>query len=149
MHVYFLQTVPGVGQRHTIGQVRPGYARNFLFPKKLATAVTPARLQMAERERAGHARAEAEQRKKDEGLLRKLQGASVTLRERANGDRLFGSVTSEKIQRALAEQLQAPTPAAAIKLAAPLRVTGSHVVPIRFPAGETSVTVTIEPHDQT
>ncbi len=148
MQVYFLQTVPGVGQRHTIGQVRPGYARNFLFPKKLATPVTPAVLQVTERERITLARAEAEHRRKDDALLVKLRGASLTLHERANGDHLFGSVTSEKIQQALREQLKADIPVKAITLTAPIRVAGSHLVPLRFASGEAVITVKIEPHDK-
>lgn len=148
MQVYFLQTVPGVGQEHTIGNVRPGYARNFLFPKKMATAVTPALLQTVERERATHARTEAEQQKNDEALLAKLRGASITLKERANGDRLFGSVTKEKVQAALEHQLRVRVPAEAIALVAPIRTIGSHTVPIAFPSGQESVTVTIQPHDK-
>jgi large subunit ribosomal protein L9 len=86
-------------------KVTPGYARNFLLPKRLAVAATESNKKIVEQERQGHLRKEAKL-VSDAGELAKLMGnVSVTIKQKAGeNDQLFGSVTSKDIAEALEKQ---------------------------------------------
>ena len=62
MKVVLVKEVEKLGKEGDVVEVKPGYARNYLFPKKLAVEATPANLKMAEKKR--------EQRIKKERLRR-------------------------------------------------------------------------------
>jgi len=86
-------------------KVAPGYARNFLLPKKLALAATESNKKIVEQERQAHLRKEAKL-VSDAGELAKLMAnVSVTISQKAGeNDQLFGSVTSKDIAEALEKQ---------------------------------------------
>ena len=90
------------GEKGEVKEVSEGYARNFLFPRKLAVVASTGNLNtLKERERR------EEERKKEElscsrQLAEKLEEAEITLRTKAGeGGRLFGSITSKQISRYL------------------------------------------------
>ena len=105
MKVILLQDIKGSGKRDDIINVSDGYARNFLFPKKLAVEATPGAAKEIERKRAAEAAREAERKAAAEEKARQLKGKVVTVTAKAgkDGGRLFGSVTSAEV----AEQLKA------------------------------------------
>ena len=65
MKVVLLKDVRNMGKRDDILTVSDGYARNFLFPQKLAMEATPGTLKEIERKRAAQDAREAEQRAED------------------------------------------------------------------------------------
>lgn len=98
MKVVLLQDVKGHGKKGELCNVSDGYARNFLFPKKLAVEADNAALnELKNREKA------KEHHLKEEiaaanALAEKLNGKTVTITAKAgSGGRLFGSVTSKEI----------------------------------------------------
>ncbi len=103
VEVILREDVPNLGAIGQVVRVRPGYARNYLFPRGLA--VEASRKNMAELEhqkRVIAVKAERD-RKTAEGVAAKLEGVSVTVRARAGDDgRLFGSVTNIDVERLLA-----------------------------------------------
>ena len=105
MKVILEQDVKGQGKRGQLVNVSDGYARNFLFPKKLAVPATPDNMnKMIMQDKAKKAQQAAE---KAEALAiaEKLKGIQVQLRAKAGaGGRLFGSVTTKEISDALQEQ---------------------------------------------
>ena len=103
VEVILREDVPNLGAIGQIVRVRPGYARNYLFPRGLA--VEASRKNMAELEH--HKRVIAvkadRDRKAAEGVAAKLEGLTVTVRARAGEEgRLFGSVTNIDVERLLA-----------------------------------------------
>ena len=68
--------VEHLGQRGEVVKVADGYARNFLFPRKLALAVTDENKRQIERERAKAEAREAEELKEAEALAPTARGAS-------------------------------------------------------------------------
>lgn len=148
MQVYFLKTISGVGEKHTVADVQPGYARNFLFPRKFAVPVTPDVLARVKQEEKAQVHSQAEKQKKETQLLSKLHGMSITLRERADGDHLFGSVTKDTLQQALGTQLRVHVPIDALTLKAPLRTVGAHSVTVVFPSGSEVVKVLIQTYEK-
>ena len=105
MKVVLLQDVKGHGKKGELCNVSDGYARNFLFPKKLAVEADNAALnELKNREEA------KEHHLKEEiaaanALAEKLNGKTVTITAKAgSGGRLFGSVTSKDVAEALKMQ---------------------------------------------
>ena len=105
MEVILNKTIDNLGLEGDRVKVKPGYARNFLIPQKLAAPVTKQNLaRLKQEQEAIKARLERE-KKNAETLSAKLSGITVILARRVGeGDRLFGSVTSGDIADKLAEQ---------------------------------------------
>ena len=98
MKVVLLQDVKGKGKKGELCNVSDGYARNFLFPKKLAVEADNAALnELKNREEAiaHHKKEELDQAKE---IAAKLDGKTVSITAKAGaGGKLFGSVTSKEI----------------------------------------------------
>src|SRR5579864_4012980 len=95
MEVILREDGDNLGSRGQVVKVAPGYARNFLLPKRLAVAATESNKKIVEQERQAHLRREAKE-VSDAGELGKMMAnVSVTIAQKAGeNDQLFGSVTS-------------------------------------------------------
>lgn len=100
--IVLMQDIQGLGAQGDIMKVSLGYARNFLFPRKLAAPATPRHIKALEIEKK---KKEAEARRVIEKLrldAEALSKASCTITVQAGEDgKLFGSVTSQHIAEAL------------------------------------------------
>jgi large subunit ribosomal protein L9 len=105
MEVILNKTIDNLGLVGDIVNVKPGYARNFLIPQKMAMPVTKQNLTRLQQEKdAIQSRLERE-RKEAEALSAKLSGITVEIARRVGDeDRLFGSVTSVDIAEKLEEK---------------------------------------------
>ena len=93
------------GKKGDVVNVSDGYARNFLFPRKLAVEATVSALDDVRKKEEARVRREAQERKSAAELADKLKSATVTVKVRCgDGDKLYGSVTSNEIAIALKEQ---------------------------------------------
>ena len=98
------ETIRHLGKVGDVVSVKPGYARNFLVPKGLGVQPTPTALKNIEAKRQEYERFEAAQREKQQSLLTKLDGYTVTLVRRANErGHLYGGVGASDIAHALSE----------------------------------------------
>ncbi len=98
MKVVLLEDVKGHGKKGELCNVSDGYARNFLFPKKLAVAADAAALSELKSREDAKAHHKQEEIDAAKATAAKLNGKSVTVRAKAgNGGKLFGSVTSKEI----------------------------------------------------
>jgi large subunit ribosomal protein L9 len=103
MEVILREDIEKLGARGQVVKVARGYARNFLLPKRLAVAATPANKKIVEQERHAHLRREAKLQVDAEDLSKLLTGVTVTIAQKAGeNDQLFGSVTSKDVAEALA-----------------------------------------------
>ncbi len=103
MEVILRQDIEKLGSRGQQVRVAPGYARNFLLPRKMAVAATEANRKLVEQERQAHLRRETKLKGEAEDLSKLMAGVSVTIMQKAGeNDQLFGSVTSKDIADALA-----------------------------------------------
>lgn len=136
MKVVLLQDVPGVGMACEVKNVSPGYARNFLFPNKLAKHATPAAMQELEALKRKLAKEEAELVRYLEELARRFKETSLAfqLRTDAAGS-VFGSVTKEMILKAVRENHLVTKERVEVELARPIKEFGEHTVPIKFKKG--------------
>lgn len=98
MKVVLLQDVKGHGKKGELCNVSDGYARNFLFPKKLAVEADNAALNDLRNREEAKAHHKKEEINAAKETAAKLEGKTVVIKAKAgSGGRLFGSVTSKEI----------------------------------------------------
>jgi large subunit ribosomal protein L9 len=147
MEVILREDVQSLGKAGELVRVKPGYARNFLLPKGLAYEATEGnKKRIAAEGRARQAR-HATERTEAEQLASRLGALTIALVAKAGeGERLFGSITSQDIADAvLAQGIELDK--RKIELEHPIKTLGTHTVPVRLHAdvqAELAVTVTAE-----
>ena len=105
MEVILREDIDKVGNRGQVVKVAPGYARNFLLPRKLAVAATEANKKIVEQERQAHLRREAKAQTDAQDLGKLMANVEITIAQKAGeNDQLFGSVTAADIAAALEKQ---------------------------------------------
>ena len=105
MKVILQQDVRGQGKKGQMVEVSDGYARNFLFPRKLAVAATTDAVNTMKLQDKARKEKEAREKAEAEALVAKLMDCPVKIRAKAGaGGKLFGSVTTKEISAALKEQ---------------------------------------------
>ena len=106
MKVILQEDVKGKGKKGELVNVSDGYARNFLFPKKMAVPATPENLtEMKKQDKARQRKLESDKAKAKE-IEAKLGDVLVKISARSGGDggKLFGSITSKEISEELQKQ---------------------------------------------
>ncbi|HEV3114206.1 MAG TPA: 50S ribosomal protein L9 [Candidatus Binataceae bacterium] len=134
MQVILRDDVPNLGQPGDVVRVRPGYARNFLLPRKLAVEANPKNLRAFEHEkRIGLVRRDAK-RAESVKMKDRIERLTIEIAARAGeAGKLFGSVTNIDIERALGAQ-GVSIDRRRILLAEPIKELGEFVVPVRIDA---------------
>ena len=87
MKVVFLEDVPGTARIGDIKDVKPGFARNYLLPRRLAMPATPAIVKSAEQRAAREARLQDARDNEARTLAEKLEGVTYTITAKAGSDR--------------------------------------------------------------
>ncbi len=132
MEVILREDIEKLGNRGQVVKVAPGYARNFLLPKRLAVAATGANKKIVEQERQAHLRREAKETADAQDLAKMMASVIVTIAQKAGeNDQLFGSVTSRDIGEGLERQGYS-IDRRKIMLADPIRQLGEFRVPLRL-----------------
>ena len=132
MKVLLLADVKSLGKKDDIVNVSDGYARNMLFPKKLAVAATPKNMKDVELKKKNEARIEAEKLKEAQAFAEELSKKSVTVGIKiGTGGRAFGSVSTKEIAEAAKSQLGIELDRKKMNLDAPLRELGESTVQVR------------------
>jgi len=105
MEVILIQDVDNLGGAHEVVKVRNGYARNFLLPRKLAVEASPGnRKQLEEKMKVA--------KKKEDAMLAEVNSVISKLNEgplkigakSGTSGKIFGSVTSLQLSRAIRDQ---------------------------------------------
>ena len=144
MEVILREDIDKLGNRGEIVKVAPGYARNFLLPKRLAVAATESNKKIVEQERQAHLRKEAKLEGEAQDLAKMMGNVSVTIKQKAGeNDQLFGSVTSKDVADAL-NAAGYSIDRRKIQLEEPIKQLGEFKVPVRLHKNVTTeVTVTV------
>ena len=139
MKVILLKEVKGQGKKDDIITVSDGYARNFLFPQKLAVEATGGATREVQRKRAAEEAREAERRaaamQKAEQLKNKVIELQVKCGEKG---RLYGAVTTAEIAEQLEAQHGVAVDKKRIELAEPVKQVGDVRVNIWLYSGITT-----------
>ena len=101
MKVILIEDVDKLGAMGKIIEVNRGYARNFLFPRKLAKPATDSTLKIVEEVKKRKLAKLVKEKRSAEELKEKLSMVSCTIPvEAGEDDKLFGSVTAQDIAHA-------------------------------------------------
>ena len=104
MEVILLERIEKLGQMGDVVTVKPGYARNFLLPRKKAMRATESNKAVFEAQRAQLEAENLKRREEAEAVAEKLDGMSVVLiRQAGDSGQLYGSVTARDISDAVTE----------------------------------------------
>ena len=146
IEVMLKEHVEHLVRRGEIVKVADGYARNFLFPRKLALAVTAENKRQIERERARAEAREAEEAQIAQALATRLEAIEIAIARRVGeNETLYGSVTASDIAEALAAR-ELVVDRRKIQLPEPLKTLGTYKVAIKvFPGLTPEVTIAVEP----
>ena len=146
MKVVLLQDVKGQGKKDQIVEVSDGYARNFLFPKKLA-AVADAKVMndIKNKEAAREYKIEQEKKAARE-TAEKLQTITVKIKIQQGADgRLYGSVTTKDIAEELKKQHGIEIDKKKITMKLAVRGFGQYTADVRlYPEITAELTVLVE-----
>lgn len=105
MKVILIENVAGKGNAGDIVNVSDGYARNYLFPRKLAQEATTANLNAAKQKLAAKAHRKAVDKQNAQDVANELNGKEILVKgKRGDGGKLFGAVTAKEIASLLKEQ---------------------------------------------
>ncbi len=111
--------------------VKPGYARNFLLPRKLAIEATSGNMKVLERIRTSLAKKTATELEAAQKQAALLNGVSLKFtRKTGENDQMFGSVTSADIAEGLAAQ-GFKADKRQVQLAEPIKIIGESQVTIK------------------
>lgn len=139
-----LEDVEQLGQRGEPVDVSPGYLRNYLIPRKLATPATPGALEQAQRRQAEIEKAEKARAEREEQAASLLSKTVLTIYQRAGEDgKLFGSVGVKEIADAIQDARDLRIDRRKIRLEQPIREIGTHMVEIELTDGAIATVKTI------
>jgi large subunit ribosomal protein L9 len=131
MQIILQEDIDKLGHRGDVVTVKPGYARNYLLPRKLAVEATEGNLKAIERIRASLAKKTATELEAAQKQSDLLNGVALKFtRKTGENDQMFGSVTSADVAEGLAAQ-GFKIDKRQVQLAEPIRIIGESQVTIK------------------
>ena len=136
MKVILLADIKGVGKKDEIINASDGYARNFLFPKKLAVEANTENMSKLKAKNDSNAYKKSVEKEEAQKTAEKLKGIllKISVKTGENG-KIFGSITSKEIADNLKEQYNIEIDKKKIDLKEPVKTLGSFSVNIKLYEG--------------
>lgn len=132
MKVVLREDITRLGKKGDVVDVAPGYARNFLIPKKLALQVEKVNLEAIRRSAAREMKKRQREERYITEMAEKMKGMSITIPMKAGSDdKLYGSVNEQYIAEALKKE-GIEIEKAKIELNEPIKLLGVYDVPIKL-----------------
>lgn len=139
MQVILIQDVDNLGGRNELVKVKNGYARNFLIPQKFAIEASPSNMKQLAEKLKVKAKKEAGMLAEINKVIAKLQESPVKLGAKTGtSGKIFGSVTSLQISRAIRDQKGYEIDRKRITIADEVKELGTYKATIDFGNGKTT-----------
>ncbi len=148
MKIILTESIPSLGQIGDIVNVAPGYARNYLFPKRLALAAVEKNVRDLEHKKTILAEKREKFRQEMLSLAERLNRVKIALKRKVSEeDKLYGSVSATDILTVLENQ-GFELPRRSIQMDQPIKQLGEYTVSVRIDAQITAqVSVKVEKED--
>ena len=138
MKVVLLQDVKSQGKKDQIIEVSEGYARNFLFPKKLAVPADAKAINDVKNRKDSESHKIQLEKQAASEMAEKLGQATVKIvAEAGNDGRFYGAVTSKDIAEALKSQFKIEIDKRKFELDAPIKAFGTYKIIVKLYQGIT------------
>lgn len=146
MKVILADDVRGLGLRGDTVSVKPGYARNYLFPQGFAYEATDANLRKLSEQKKKYDEKMLNEKDVAQRVAKNMEGLTIVLNKKAGeGDVLYGSVTPSEIADALAGR-GIEVDRRRIEVAEPIKRLGEHRVHVRLHRDVVAeLTINVEP----
>jgi len=128
MKVILLEPMENLGDVGAVVNVKPGYARNYLLPRGIATLATESNLKTLEAKIRAQAKKAAERKAEAERLKELLEPITLVLKVKAGDQKIYGSVTSREIAAALEAQHQIAIDPKKLVLEKPIKDLGDYAL---------------------
>jgi large subunit ribosomal protein L9 len=139
MEIILIQDVDNLGGANEVVNVKSGYARNFLLPRKLAIESTPGNKAQLEERLKQVAKKEAKMLAEINSVIAKLKEAPLKLGAKTGtSGKIFGSVTSLQLSRAIREQKGYEIDRRKISITDEVKELGTHKASIDFGNGHST-----------
>lgn len=133
MQVILIKDIDNLGSANEVVKVRPGYARNYLIPQKFAVEASPSNLKVAQEK-------DKVKNKREQALLAEIAKVADVLKaspvkvgaKTGSSGKIFGSVTSIQIARAIKEQKGYEIDRKRIAITEEVKEVGTHKATIDF-----------------
>ncbi len=136
MKVILLSDIKGVGKKDQIINANDGYARNYLFPKKLAVEATTGNLSNLKAKQESNQYRKDMQKDEAINLANRIKEINLEIKVKAgeNG-KIFGGVTAKEIADNLKTQYDIEVDKKKVNLSETIKVTGTRTVDIKLYEG--------------
>ena len=105
MKVILLQDVKQIGKKGDVIEASDGYARNFLFPRKLAQEANDSNMHILNNKKENERKQKLAQLEAAQKLAGELKGKEITVKAKAGeSGKLFGAITSKDVAELIKEQ---------------------------------------------
>jgi len=149
MQVVLKKRVPKLGNEHDVVNVKPGFARNFLFPNSLAIPASEHEVKIAAARKTKMIQKIEEQLSNAKEIAEKLKGITLTFKKKARGEKLYGSLKEKDIADALLDQAKIEINKDMVVIGNQIKTVGEHNVKLQLAEGvEVKVKVVIEKEEE-
>lgn len=132
MKVILIQDIKDVGKKYEVKEVKDGFAKNFLFPQKLAKPATEKNLVWLEKQKEKIAKKAEEELKKTQELASQIDGQEIIFSVKVGQEgKLFESITAQKIAEKL-KQLGFQVKKRQVDLIRPIKELGEFPIKVKF-----------------
>jgi len=147
MKVILLEDVKSVGKKGDLVELKEGYAKNFIIPKKLGVEATEANMNTLKLQKRNEEKIAKEQLEAAKALAAELEQMTVQMEIKGGeGGKTFGSISSKEIAKAVADQYGKDIDKKKIQLNEAIKMAGMHEVTVKL---HPKVTATLKVHVET
>ena len=146
MKVILLQDVKKIGKKGDVINTSDGYARNYLFPRKLAEEATANALHVVNAKKENERKKKLAELEAAQKLAAELKGKEVTINAKAGDNgRLFGAITNKDVAEAINSEFNLSIDKKKVVVNT-IKVAGTYEVEVKlYPEVSTKMKVNIVP----
>jgi large subunit ribosomal protein L9 len=132
MKVILLQDITSTGKQGEVITVADGYARNYLFPRKLAVAAVGGAMKNLEIKHALEERRSGKLLQQAQDQQTSLENKTVTLHAKTGAGKLYGRITNADIAEAIERDLGVKIDKRKVNLQTPIKAVGEYEIPLKL-----------------